>query len=347
MSEDRISSALSFPSGPRAPRGAAVPAVRPIGGTRLALPDIMSSRPVLAPLALCVALLAPGCARTVPAVTRPSEMYSLKEGTDGYAITYDARGRGAYLARATTETSTKNGVEETRKKTGLVFCAEPPPDAAANLNANREVNAAVDAMVKLKAVEVAAKGSGGSKDSASSEIANVATRTELVLLMRDALYRVCEMNANGVLSDQKAEQVFGNVLATARMLGQRDNVGKLIDVLAIVASAKGDKDLSPQLVESLVATIRLIALGDQLIQTEGGAEGLTAALVTTVMLADVAKISDVETRKAFQAIILEQIKRLKQKKTGRATKEDKDIDAGIETLKSVGVLMGIAPESLE
>lgn len=165
--------------------------------------------------------------------------------------------------------------------------------------------------------------------------------------MTAALYRVCEMNANGVLSDQKAEEVFGNVMATARTLGQRDNAGKPIDVLAIVANAKGDKDLTPQLVESLVATIRLIALGDQRIQTEGGAEGRTAAPVTTVMLADVAKTSDVETRKAFQAMLLEQIEHLKQKRTGRSTKEDRDIEAGIETLKSVGILMGIAPESLE
>lgn len=289
--------------------------------------------------ALLLVPLASGCAKTAEAVTRPSEMYTLNPGekADGYAISYDSRGRGAYLVKAETVTDQGN----TKKRTGLVFCAEPPPDASANLTANREVNAAVEAMVKLKAVEVAAKGSGGSKDSASSEIANVATRTELVLLMRDALYRICEMNANGVLSDEKAEEVFRNVLSTARTLGQRDNVGKLIDVLAIVAAAEADR---PKLVESLVSTIRLIALGDQLIQTDQGASGIATALTLQMMLSEIGSISDAEIKKILATALVQQIEKLTKQRSKTNVKE---IDRSIEALKSLGMSMGLEPEALK
>ena len=175
----------------------------------------------------------------------------------------------------------------------------------------------------------------------AARIANVATRTELVLLMRDALYRICEMNANGVLSDEKAEEVFRNVLSTARTLGQRDNVGKLIDVLAIVAAAEADR---PKLVESLVSTIRLIALGDQLIQTDQGASGIATALTLQMMLSEIGSISDAEIKKILTTALVQQIEKLTKQ---RSTSNAKEIDRSIEALKSLGMSMGLEPEALK
>lgn len=253
-------------------------------------------------------LLGSGCARTATSVTRPSELHALKgnkKRTDGYSVAYDARGRGAYIVRAATESQDGRHL----KRSGLVFCAEPPPDAAANLTARRDVDASVDAMVTLKAVEAAVKGGGKSSESATSEIADVATRTELVLLMRDALYRVCEMNANGVLSDEDASKVMGNILATARTLGQRDNVGKLVDVLAIVARA--DKPHDPKLVDSLVSTIRLVVLGDQLMQSNEGARLVAESILVTMMASEINALNDPESKRMLLAAMVAMLNQLK------------------------------------
>lgn len=289
--------------------------------------------------ALCVALGLGGCARTPQAVTRPSEMYPLqtKKPGDGYAVAYDARGRGAYLVKASTESTTgADGKPGTVKRSGLVFCAEPPPDVAANVSANREVNAAVEALVKLKAVEVAAKGSGGTKDSASSEIASVATRTELVLLMRDALYRICEMNANGVLSNEQAEAVFRQVLSTARTLGQRDNVGKLIDVLTVIAQNPSAGKDNPRLVDELVSTIRLLALGDQLVQSDQGASGIAAAFASQILVAELAKIDDGKALEKISALIVPMLTSLKSRRGNlRAGPEAAELDKKIKLLEEI------------
>lgn len=287
---------------------------------------------------VCLTVGISGCARTPQAVTRPSEMYPLqtKKPGDGYAVTYDARGRGAYLVKVGTEATTgPDGKPTTTKRSGLVFCAEPPPDAAANVSANREVNAAIEAMVKMKVVEVAAKGSGGTKDSASSEIASVATRTELVLLMRDALYRICEMNANGVLSDERAEEVFRQVLSTARTLGQRDNVGKLIDVLAVVAQNPNAATNSPKLVDELVSTIRLLALGDQLVQSDQGASGIAAAFASQIILAELAKVDDGKALETLSKLLVPMLEALKKRLGNTRGPEAADVASKIKMLEEI------------
>ncbi len=288
-------------------------------------------------------------------------MYKLRavKDPDGYTVAYDARGRGAYLVKATTE----NDGNQTKKRTGLVFCAEPPPDAAANLQANRQASGNVDALVALKAIEVSAKGGGTTNETASSEIADVATRTELVLLMRDAMYRICEMNANGVLSDERAEKIFGDVLLTARTLGQRDNVGKLIDVLAIVAKSPGTPEITADLVESLVSTIRIVVLGEQLMQKEGGADGLVTVLIVASIVSELGAVTDeavkreifeglaepIKTRRAEKAK-LEAARKQKDTKESEKKKIDsklKALDVEINELKAAAESLGIDPAKLQ
>lgn len=277
-------------------------------------------------------------------------MYQLEsKDADGYAVTYDARGRGAYLVHVETDADGK-------KMSGLAFCAEPPPDAAADLQANRQASGNIDALVALKAVEVSAKGGGTTNETASSEITDVATRTELVLLMRDAMYRICEMNANGVLSDDKAEKVFGDVMSTARTLGQRDNVGKLIDVLAIIVKSSGDPATTAGLVESLVSTIRIVILGEQLMQKDGGAEDLVAILIFASIASELRAIKDDAVKGKLIATIAESIKIRRDEKAKLTAKRDlqaaekarlKMLDTEIKELESAAQSLGIDPAKLQ
>jgi hypothetical protein len=276
-------------------------------------------------LALLV-VLALGCRRPA-SIIGSSTLHELSGDGPGYAVAYDARGRGAYLVRHTEEKAADGA---TLKKSGLAFCAEPPPDAAADTEASRDVDANAELLLTAKALEIGAKGGGSSSENARSEIVDVATRTELVLLMRDALYRICEMNANGVLSNENAENVFRNVMATARTLGQRDNVGKLIDVLAIVAQTEGDVETTARLVEALVGTIRLVALGDQLMQTDDGAKDVAAILLATAMVTQVSGISEEVRKQTLGDVIEQQIKPLKEK-----PKPTKDEAKQLQLLESI------------
>ncbi|MCB9570383.1 MAG: hypothetical protein H6710_24755 [Myxococcales bacterium] len=283
-------------------------------------------------LLITLALVAPiGCKKTSETVVRPSEMYTLPANDRSpkdasFAITYDARGRGAYILK--------------HREGGFRLCAEPPPDAAANTSASREVNAGAEALVTLKAIEIAAKGNGQSAESAKSEIAEVATRTELVLLMRDALYRICEMNANGVIDNATSERVFRDVLATGRSLGQRDNIGKLVDVLAIVAKSQSTAN-TPKLIESLVSTIRLIALGDQVMQSASGTDGIVTILIVSALLSELTQTPESDVKVILAAAIKDQLSKLKEQKKAlekdRGGKEEvKAIETEIRALESLG-----------
>ncbi len=123
----------------------------------------------------------------------------------------------------------------------LKLCAEPAPDASANLGYNAQTRASVDASLTYQAVTAGAKVGVDSLQAITSTIADVAQRTELVLVMRDMLYRVCELHLNGVLDNDKTAASFDNVVRVTAFLGQRDTVGKLITLLA-----NKDAKLEPQ-----------------------------------------------------------------------------------------------------
>ena len=106
--------------------------------------------------------------------------------------------------------------------------AEPSPDVTANAQARSATTAAVNLAV---ADYVSGGGEGGNETSASSEVVNVVRRTETVLVLRSAMYRICEMRLNGDIEPPVAAQMFAAVLETARNLSRRDNVRHLIAVL--------------------------------------------------------------------------------------------------------------------
>lgn len=244
----------------------------------------MSPRSLLnLPALLAAAIALGGCASSNRQVLESARAHRLQPRAGAkakaHAITYDSRGRGAYITESE-ETRTEGDVTITTRL--LKVCAEPPPDVSANTTAESKLSIDLEAAAKFKAFEAALDGNADSSQSASSTIADAATRTELVLMMRDALYRVCELNSNGVLDAEQARKSFESLLATARHLGQRDNVGKLVDVVAILAQkgATGDNQLA---INELLSTIRYLATSDHLLAAGLNDDAAMAALTTAFL----------------------------------------------------------------
>lgn len=261
------------------------------------------------------------CANTTREVIEPSTHRRLQKRpggkSDGHAITYDSRGRGAYL---------------TADKL-MKLCAEPPPDASANLDAKSDFSGTLKALAEHEAIKASLEGSVQRSQAASSTVADVATRTELVLFMRDALYRICEMSFNQVLTPAEARDAFNDVISAGRALGQRDNVGRLVDLArSLMAASKPD----PALIHDVIGTIRFLAASDYLL-TSLGKDGESGEMLATVVLRDVlgsANIADarrtlVETLKNTKEEI--DAKEREIAKLSPSKKENKEPRAKLQT----------------
>lgn len=194
-------------------------------------------------IALC-AFSAAGCGGATESVVAPSRLHTLG-ASSAYAVAYDSRGRGAYVAVSGANSDS----------VGMKVCSEPSPDASANLSSKIASEFAANANATIKAIQIAAGGSGKGNEEASSQIVDVAQRTELVLVLRESLYRLCELNINGVLSDPQAVEAFGEVLRTTRQLAQRDVVGKLVAALEKVLSSELSADERTVLASTLINAI--------------------------------------------------------------------------------------------
>jgi hypothetical protein len=148
-------------------------------------------------LLLLTPLLFSGCASLSP----PSSETRLDSNT-GYWFSYDATRRGTVLV-------------QTEK--GIYSCSEPAPDVMTNLVAN------IDA--KLKDENITAEAKGRIAQSALQ----LASRTQMVMFLRESLYRLCELNLNSRLDLNQISDLYGKVIKVATDLGLAEvNQAKVI-----------------------------------------------------------------------------------------------------------------------
>lgn len=210
-----------------------------------------ATRLTLPLLAMMVFSGTTGCARGVGKVVNPGvSIAAVKSKAPASVASYDARSRGAYLI------ATPQGEGEAPL---IRFCAEPPPDVAANIDAKSSTMVDVQLALTYEMIQAGLEAGVATNSSASSTIADAATRTELILVTRDVLYRICEMHANSVLTSDEAQELFTDMIRTIRSLGQRDNVGKLVDALRLVITSEAPDQA---LVVQLVGLIKSLALVD-------------------------------------------------------------------------------------
>jgi len=114
-------------------------------------------------------------------------------------LTYPGSLRGAYLFKPGSSAK---------------FCAEPPPDVA--LNTLKDISANLKAAAQASAAAGAApQGSidTGVSSKVTTDVVQLAGRTQLILLARELLYRICELSAQGERFDSGAAQrMYSDVL---------------------------------------------------------------------------------------------------------------------------------------
>lgn len=203
---------------------------------------------------LLVAITVLGCSSSTGRVAQVSMLHTPSK--DGAVVAYDGRGRGAYVQ-----------VDRPFK-----VCAEPPPDVSANLSAESQssTKASIDSLINAIAVKAALD--TNQQEKAGSTIVDVAHRTEVLMVLREALYRLCELNLNGVLKEDETKRAFDYVLRTTRQLGQRDNVARLIEVL-------GKEGQSPEMKQDVLRVILAMSYAEQVsgMTGIGGTEQLAGA----------------------------------------------------------------------
>lgn len=153
----------------------------------------MRTRPLLCFIAAALSIpFLSGCA----SLTAPARTHALEPGKP-YAIDYDATRRGAYILPA---------------DASMKICAEPAPDVA------MESITKIIAELKLAQADVDAK----TQVELSQKIVELAGRTQLVLVLRESLYRLCEQGVNGQLSQEQIATLYRQALDTVLKLAETD-----------------------------------------------------------------------------------------------------------------------------
>ncbi len=143
-----------------------------------------------------VALSLTGCAWT----TSPARQHALEPGAP-YWFDYDAGRRGAVLVPS---------------RGAVRFCAEPSPDIA--------LQQSVALLAKAETPQgITTEGSA----KFSSDVVAMAGRTQTVVFLREALYRLCEQSLNGNLTQAEIAPLFARILEASYQIAQAQLVSEI------------------------------------------------------------------------------------------------------------------------
>jgi len=141
-------------------------------------------------LALCVGFA--GCAN----LTSPARHRMLwRAGSNAYWFDYSADRRGAILIPSDQR---------------VRLCAEPSPDVALNQTTDLVAKATVEEIP----VELQAK--------LASQVVELAGRTQMVLFLRESMYRLCEQGLNGNLKPAEIRDLYARVVEAAVALAHAE-----------------------------------------------------------------------------------------------------------------------------
>lgn len=157
--------------------------------------------------ALVSLMVAPGCANFSPLVTSRAIPQN-----GPHLITYDASRRGTLF-------TVENG-----KVTAA--CAEPAPDTGYDLSNSFKVGGKGGKTPAEVSLDVAL----------TAKVVELAGRDNLVLLTREAMFRLCEAEANGFFKNEAYVKKFGQILNQIAKIAdakkaQAETLGKQTDAL--------------------------------------------------------------------------------------------------------------------
>jgi hypothetical protein len=142
-----------------------------------------------------------GCAN----LTSPARMRAIKKN-QAYWFDYDASRRGAILL--------------SRKTDGfnMAMCAEPSPDVALEF-ANK-------ILVEAQAKGVDAKVQG----EFSSDVVELAKRSQTIMFLREAMFRLCEQSLNNKFTSQEVLKLYEMVINTSLKFAEAELADKQADL---------------------------------------------------------------------------------------------------------------------
>ncbi|HBN9511489.1 hypothetical protein [Pseudomonas aeruginosa] len=159
-----------------------------------------------------IALILSGCTN----FTSPARSSKLEVDTP-YWFDYDASRRGAFL------------VPDDKK---IKICAEPPPDVALSLVSKLETT--------IKKDEV---GEATGKAEFNASVVKLAERTQMVMLLRESLYRLCEQSLRHDFTNEQILKAYEDTVKAAADLAKAD----VETAKADLAKAEADKAKSQTL----------------------------------------------------------------------------------------------------
>lgn len=125
-------------------------------------------------------------------LTPPASVQQLKANSS-YWVSYDSSRRGAWIATSATGS--------------IKSCAEPAPDVALSFNTGIKGS-----------LEIGGAKAAGIDASAAAVAAALAGRDNVVLLAREALFRICEQVAMGNLDKSQIKPLFQDVFEQTKQI---------------------------------------------------------------------------------------------------------------------------------
>jgi hypothetical protein len=167
------------------------------------------------------ALFLSSCASTVGTYFNRDIQENRIKFKPGHSASYmgvTAARRGV-IARETSASEKSSGMPN------IVFCSEPPPDAA------QSISAAFTAAIEKNQV-----GKASFADAYQTTMSNLAARTPLSETYRTAVFSICQLHLNGVLTNEETNSLFKEVTistinALALAAGKEQNANPPMNVI--------------------------------------------------------------------------------------------------------------------
>ena len=140
---------------------------------------------------IVLSIIVTGCS----SFTSPARKHEL-DNSKSYWMDYDATRRGTIVS----------GTASSWKA-----CAEPAPDAAIGVVAKLEGT-----------LNVADQGEASGKGKLAQSIVNLAEKTQMVLFLRESLFRLCELSINTNIDADKTKELYETVIGAALALVEKE-----------------------------------------------------------------------------------------------------------------------------
>jgi hypothetical protein len=140
-----------------------------------------------------IAVMTSGCA----SFTSPARSHELDQ-TKSYWMDYDVTRRGTIVSNANAKWKS---------------CAEPAPDAAIGLVAKLEGS-----------LNVAEQGEANAKGELTQSIVKMAEKTQMVMFLRESMYRLCELSINTDMDAEKTIELYVAVINASLALVEKEKV---------------------------------------------------------------------------------------------------------------------------